>query len=515
MKKIIAILLCLLLTLGLFTACSGTPDDPSESLLDANGNLTVSDSDDEDLSAIDEDFEIKTSSAATDTATSSSGASSTTTANSSTATQSSGSATSQAATTSVSASSTASTAATSSDPTPSTDMDDDTLPQVTINLTKETVSQDGYAEFDGSTLKILKCADFSLTGNFYGCIEAELGYNEVIRLRMAGVNLLNTTGPVVKVLNLVSDEKNDNIANNPENETDIAGDQQIEYDQPDLIISFTEGTTNTLEVKDCNLSDMIGTIYSECSLSIRGHGEGTIKNANQNAIHCLKSVEVRNVELNLIAPAGRGVYTKARYENNAGCTVKISAYRDAIKCDKFYMYDGTLLAYSQKNDAIDSEDRAVISGGLLVADTADTSKNYGIKVRRILENQVRPDKYDTFEVSGGTVIAAGGFNTLPDDATTTAKYLHLDESFATGADEYAVKDASGKTLIAFSTAAARPDILIVSPALLDGNCRVWRGGSVSGATKYLLQDNIIVFGTGLYSGGSYAGGKDAGGVTVQ
>lgn len=512
MKKAIAILLCFLLICTL-PACDVAPEDASSRLLDKNGNLTVSDTDDSDYSAIDEEFEIKTS--GTDAAASNPASNSGSGVSESATATTSSQANVPTGTTLPADQTDHSSAATSSATTPPEKMDDDTLPQITVNLTRQTVSDSAYAVFEGSTLRILKCADFSLTGNFYGCIEASLGYNEVLRLRMAGVNLLNTTGPVIKVLNLVSDEKNDNIANNPEDESSIAGDQQTEYDQPDLILSFTEGTTNTLQVKDCNLSDMIGTVYSECSLSIRGHGQGTIQNANQNAIHCLKSVEVRNVELTLLAPAGRGVYTKARYENNSGCSVKISAYRDAIKCDKFYMYGGTLLACSQKNDAIDAEDRAVITGGLLIADTADISSNYGIKVRRILENQVRADKYDTFEISGGTVLASGGFNTQPDAATTTAAYLLLDNSQINAADQYAIKAASGNTVTAFSTAAARPSVLIVSPALNDGSYQLWRGGTVSGATEYLLRDQIIQFSSGLYSGGSYSGGKSVGSVTTN
>lgn len=498
MKRLISLLIVSALLLLMFSACGNAPEDISESITDSNGNITVSDSDDNDLSTIDEENEIKTGS-------NGSGA------GSNTGTSDSASEGNTVGTGSGSGSNTANGDNSS---TGSTDVSDPgisepAVPEITVNLTKQTVTDPSYAVFENNTLKILKSADFSITGNFYGCIEASLGYNDVLRLKLSGANILNTTGPAIKIYNLVSDEKNDSVANNPDDETTIAGDLGIEYDQPDVIVSFTDGTSSTLEVRDCNLNDMIGTIYSEVSLSIRGHGDGIIKNANQNAVHCLKSVEVRNVNsLQLLAPNGRGVYTKARYTNNAGATVKISSKRDAIKCDKFYMSGGVLIACSQSNDAIDADDRAVITDGILVADTADIAKNYGIKVRRILENQIRPDKYDTFELSGGTVVATGGFNTLPSSDTSTAAYYSLGSNVATGATSIAVKNSSGNALLAFKTGDARPAILIASPSLSsDTGYSVWNGGSITGAEEYFINDNIIVTGTRICIGGNYSGGK--------
>ena len=172
------------------------------------------------------------------------------------------------------------------------------------------------------------------------------------------------------------------------------------------------------------------------------------------------------------------------------------------------MSGGVLIACSQSNDAIDADDRAVITDGILVADTADIAKNYGIKVRRILENQIRPDKYDTFELSGGTVVATGGFNTLPSSDTSTAAYYSLGSNVATGATSIAVKKSSGNALLAFKTGDARPAILIASPSLSSGTgYSVWNGGSIIGAEEYFIKDNIIVTGTRICIGGNYSCGK--------
>lgn len=416
MKRFLSLLLTAALIMLTLVACGNKPSDISESITDENGHITVSDSDDENYATFDEENEIKTGSSSFGS------------------TISGDAGTSRGAVSGFEENSCFENNSTDvstpdSSATESRPNDEPAIPEISVNLTKKTVSDPTFARFEKNTLKILKSADFSLTGNFYGCIEASLGYNDLLRLKLAGANILNTSGPAIKIYNLVSDEKNDSVANNPDDETSIGDDPTVDYDQPDVIVSFTSGTNSTLEVRDCNLNDMIGTVYSEVSLSIRGHGDGVIKNTNQNAIHCLKSVEIRNVNnLQLIAPAGRGVYTKARYTNALGATVKISANRDAIKCDKFYMDGGVLIACSQKNDAIDADDRAVITDGILIADTADIAKNYGIKVRRILENQIRPDKYDTFELSGGTVLAAAGFNTLPKSDVSKAVYYALDAS---------------------------------------------------------------------------------------
>ena len=527
MKRILILLILLSLLLLPFSGCStAAPEDVSGAVIDANGNVMVSDPDDDDRSTFDEENEIKTNSAADgpDGTAVTSGAGNADGSGSGGTSRPDGTArpdgtsrpdgasrpndTTRPDDPTSSGGVTSSGGATSSDGA-SSESQEPTAPEIVVNLSRRTVSDPDYAVFEKSTLKILKSADFILTGNFYGCIEASLGYNDMLRLKLAGANILNTTGPAVKIRNLVSDETNDSVANNPNDETTIPDDPGVEYDQPDVIISFTDGTYSTLEVKDCNLSEMTGTIYSEVSLSIRGHGSGLIKNANQNAVHCLKSVEIRNVNsLQLVAPAGRGVYTKARYTNSAFATVKISSNRDAVKCDKFYMSGGTLIACSQKNDAIDANDRAVITDGILVADTADIAKNYGIKVRRILENQIRPDKYDTFELSGGTIIAAGGFNTLPSGDTSAAAYYSLGGNIAKSAVAAAVKSKDGAVLFAFRTADTRPAVLISSPSLSSAaGGGVWTGGSISGGDEYFISDNMIVAGTRLYVGSGYSGGQ--------
>lgn len=502
MKKATAVVLSLCILVSL-SACKTQKKDQSSEYIDSSGHIVAADPDDSDINIIVEDNEVKTDSSgniivAGDSASIDPGATVPVGGNptpGSVITEPSGS---------------TGTPVTSTDPAqpdePSSSPEV-VLPPIDVNLSAKTVSDGSFAEFNGNSLKILKSGDFTLTGNFYGSVEAELGYNDVVRLRMVGANIINTSGPAIKVLNLVSDEKGGAAAANPDDETSIDGDLGTEYNQPDIIISFIDGTTSTLEVRDYNPTKITGTIYSEASLSIRGRGTGIVKNANQNAIHCIKSVEVKNCTLELSAPAGRGVYTKARYENDENCRVSISARRDAVKCDKFYMNAGILSACSSGNDAIDADDRAVISGGILIADTADITKNYGIKVRRIIENQVRPDKYDVFEITGGYMVAAGGFNTLPDSALTTQCTALLSRTVQPGRT-LCVKDSSSAAAIMFEIQSDRPSVLITSPEFALGNeYSVYSGGSVSGSERICVHDNIIVGSSAFHIGGTYSGGN--------
>lgn len=494
MNRLLAVILILCLSLSLFAGCSKAESDSAEEYVDAQGNIIAADSDDSDLATFDEENEIKTDAAGEVISTFSDG---------SAAFESAEAAEAQVA---------EETAANTSDAGSSaSDSDLADLPQIDINLSEKTVSDSDYAVFNGSTLFISQSGDYTLVGNFYGCVEVEMDYNEVVRLRLVGVNIVNTTGPAIQFVNLASTEENSDEANNPNNESGVEDDQQVEMNQPDAIISFIDGTTSTLEVRDYSPNDMSGTIDSEVSLSIRGQGSGIIKNSNQNAIHCLKSIAVKNASLTLSAPAGRGIYTKARYENDENCTVKISAYRDAVKCDKFYMSGGTLIACSADNDAIDTDDRAIISGGVLLADSGDIYNNYGIKVRRVLENTVRADKNDTFSITGGTVLACGGYNTVPSADTTTQCAAVLQSGDYAQSTTLAVRGATGDTIMTFAVDAKRPSLLISGAGLAQGcGYSVFTGVSADDAAAVLsIDDSIIIDSVTLYDGASASGGTAA------
>ena len=92
-----------------------------------------------------------------------------------------------------------------------------------------------------------------------------------------------------------------------------------------------------------------------------------------------------------------GVEAKGDMHFGGDCTLYVYAYDDAINVTDLFVADGRIYAYSVANDAIDSNGRIEMNGGVVIAD-APFSPEQGVDV----------DDFSLFTVNGGTLFSVGG-----------------------------------------------------------------------------------------------------------
>ena len=92
-----------------------------------------------------------------------------------------------------------------------------------------------------------------------------------------------------------------------------------------------------------------------------------------------------------------GVEAKAGIYVCGDCNLYVYAYDDAMNADSLFFAGGKVYAYSVANDAIDSNGKVLVSGGMVVAD-GSFSPEQGMDV----------DNYSAFTITGGTLFSVGG-----------------------------------------------------------------------------------------------------------
>lgn len=92
-----------------------------------------------------------------------------------------------------------------------------------------------------------------------------------------------------------------------------------------------------------------------------------------------------------------GVEAKAGIYVCGDCNLYVYAYDDAMNADSLFFAGGKVYAYSVANDAIDSNGKVLVSGGMVVAD-GSFSPEQGVDV----------DNYSAFTITGGTLFSVGG-----------------------------------------------------------------------------------------------------------
>lgn len=92
-----------------------------------------------------------------------------------------------------------------------------------------------------------------------------------------------------------------------------------------------------------------------------------------------------------------GVEARAGIYVCGDCNLYVYAYDDAMNADSLFFAGGKVYAYSVANDAIDSNGKVLVSGGMVVAD-GSFSPEQGMDV----------DNYSAFTITGGTLFSVGG-----------------------------------------------------------------------------------------------------------
>ena len=270
---------------------------------------------------------------------------------------------------------------------------------VKADAKKKAYVKDGVLYLEGN-------GDYYITSEnsentWYGKIVVTLGNKGLARVRLAGVNISSSDSKAIEFID------KDTVIN----DTDVDGEVLV-YDNttstknnPDAVLSFVDGTKNVLTASG-NSNGGSGTIYSECKLSIKGHGSGEITSKNKNGIQTERSLGIKNVTLNITSVAGKGIRSKGTVDIEEGADITVNSMGDAVRCNEFLMDTSVKDASGNKDlstgskvnlyakssgaatatsgDGIDADDSVIVRAGTLnIDDYCDAKQKYGIKVRRV------------------------------------------------------------------------------------------------------------------------------------
>lgn len=266
------------------------------------------------------------------------------------------------------------------------------------------------------------------TKEWHGRIVVAIPNTESCELRFENVNISYNKGNILQIQDS-SIETNRDFLETEFEATDSMDDAIKDISEsekaPNVSLSFPTGTVSTFH---STANSYTGVIYNESKLTIKGNGRLNIE-SRTNADNCLcstKSVTIKNVTLDmstagntlakkLAAGTGsaKGIFSYGKVTVESG-RVDIKTNGDAIRADDFYCKGGVVNLTSSACDAIDTDDRILISGGSITAVALEKS---AYKVRRVNNKlngivdtklTVRLDENkqvrDYFKITSGTVV---------------------------------------------------------------------------------------------------------------
>lgn len=263
---------------------------------------------------------------------------------------------------------------------------------------------------------------------WHGQIIIKLKNTEKASFRFENVHIVNDSKNIIQIIDssikgadrsfLEAEAAADSSLDNAISE--VADNEKA----PNVSLSFPTGTSSTFIT---SANSYTGVIYNESKLTIKGNGSAKItskKNAN-NCICTTKSLTVKNVALTLetihnttssgvatSTGSAKGIFSFSKvYLESGFLTIKTNG--DAIRCNRFYMYDGTANIKSSACDGIDADNSIIISGGDITSVALEKSS---FKVRRVNNTEkkieegvasndlVRKGREDCFRINGGKVV---------------------------------------------------------------------------------------------------------------
>jgi hypothetical protein len=232
-----------------------------------------------------------------------------------------------------------------------------------------------------------------------------------------------------------------------------------------------------------------------------GGGMGGGGGWNNNSDHCNPKVirvggnfTINNGDFDLASTAttegGECLESKATLNINGG-NIACTTYDDCINATTaININGGNIYCYSTNNDAIDSNGKLTVAGGVIIALGA-----------RSPECGLDCDANSNFTLKGGTIVAAAGSNNTPSGSGTSQRVVYTSTTLNTSTD-YTFTDASGNFLLNFRSPinfSYSANFMVSSPSMTSTgqSVKMYTGATVSGGDTF----------HGLTTGASYTGGS--------
>lgn len=259
------------------------------------------------------------------------------------------------------------------------------------------------AYVSGDTLYLIGNGDYYITqessNTWYGKIVVQLGNQGLARVRMAGVDITSSDSYAIEF------QDTDTVINDTDNDGEVLIYQNTAAtkNNPNAVLSFVEGTTNNLTAQGNSVKGS-GTIHSQCKLSVKGHGTVNINSKNKNGIQAERSMAIQNCTMNITAQAAKGIRVKGTLDVEENASITVNSVGDAIRCNTFIMDTDERDANGNKikstgssvtlrpvsggsspttGDGVDADDAVIIRAGELDIKVTSVKAKWGVKVRRV------------------------------------------------------------------------------------------------------------------------------------
>lgn len=258
------------------------------------------------------------------------------------------------------------------------------------------------AYVDGGVLYLIGNGDYYITSGtdkWYGRIVIKLGNKGLARVRLAGVDIETQESRAIEFIDT------DTVINDVDSDGEVLiyNNTAATKNNPNAVLSFVDGTENKITANG-NANKGSGAVYSECKLSIKGHGYAEINSKNKNGIQTERSCGIQNVTMDVNATAGKGIRVKGTLDIEENANITVRSMGDAVRCNEFIMdtdvkdsggskdkstgstvnlYPSSGDTSATSGDGIDADDAVIVRCGNLNIDVSSTKAKYGVKVRRV------------------------------------------------------------------------------------------------------------------------------------
>lgn len=210
------------------------------------------------------------------------------------------------------------------------------------------------------------------------------------------------------------------------------------------------------------------------------------------------NITVNSGELNISvtgkSEGSEGLESKSAITINGG-DIYIHAYDDAMNgATNVTIKGGKVYCYAENNDAIDSNGKLNLEGGLVIGSGS-----------REPEEGFDCDISSNFTVKGGILIGTGGRSVSPSSASTQRTVIYNGIS-ATKDTKICIRNSSGTAILTYELprTMSSMSLFFSSPDLQAGSYTVYSGGTLTNPEESW---------NGWYSGGNWSGGTQLGTFT--
>ncbi|MDO4229608.1 MAG: carbohydrate-binding domain-containing protein [Capnocytophaga sp.] len=184
-----------------------------------------------------------------------------------------------------------------------------------------------------------------------------------------------------------------------------------------------------------------------------------------------------------------------------GGTINLKTGDDAINAgEALYFNGGKTFAYATGNDAIDTNGKIGITGGIVIA--VGTAAAPETSVDAVAEDS----SWETgFTITGGYLVAIGTGNTPDTPLTSSTQKTVMLGGQSGSAQIINITSDSGTEALTFKAPVSYSHIMFSNSKIANGTYKIYTGGSVANGEEF----------NGVYTSGTYSGGTSSTQFTVN